>query len=95
MANPADPGTFENWITARIAFGNTRGTVLVGSYDSWITARIYYNTYPDGAEVPPPPPPPTPTPELVCAAPEIEPAFDILADEDEFLIIYHSSRLLM
>ena len=90
-----DPGTFENWITDRIAFGNTRGTVLVGSYDSWITSHIYYNTYPDTVATPPiPPVPPTPIPDHVLV---FEPDYDTLIreDDDEWLIIYHSSRLLV
>lgn len=88
-----DPGTFENWITNRIEFGNTRGTVLVGSFDSWITARIYYNTYPDA--VPTPPVPPTPAAAIGIGRELPTEELNILEDDDEFLIIYHSSRLLV
>lgn len=46
-----NPGTFENWITDRIIFGNTRGLVLVGRFENWITDRKYFDTYPDAVHV--------------------------------------------
>jgi len=46
MANPADQGTFDYWITDRISFivappksGNT------GDFDKWITDRIQFHEY--------------------------------------------------
>lgn len=89
-----DPGTFESWITNRTEHGNTRGSVLVGSFDNWITGRIYFDTYPDAA--PAPPVPPTPVVTAVGVGMELpSEELDILEDDDEFLIIYHSSRLLV
>lgn len=46
MANPADPGTFDYWITDRLTFvtvppksGNT------GTFDQWITDRQTFEDY--------------------------------------------------
>ncbi len=46
MANPADPGEFELWITDRIGFqdipplsGDT------GDFERWITDRIFFEDY--------------------------------------------------
>ena len=52
MANPADPGEFDLWITDRIIFptappesGDT------GDFDRWITDRIYWHDYVGTTEI--------------------------------------------
>lgn len=46
MANPADVGTFDVWITDRLAFQTVKPkTGDTGDFDSWITDRLYWHDY--------------------------------------------------
>lgn len=48
MANPADPGTFDLWITDRITFRTLPPlSNQTGDFDLWITDR---ETFPDYVE---------------------------------------------
>jgi len=52
MANPADPGEFELWITDRIFFQNVPPkTGDTGTFEAWITDRIYFEDYVEQAAV--------------------------------------------
>jgi hypothetical protein len=46
MANPADPGNFDIWITDRITFATVPGeSGDTGDFEKWITDRIYWLDY--------------------------------------------------
>ena len=46
MANPADIGTFNYWITDRIFFWNYRARIgHIGDFEKWITDRIFWEDY--------------------------------------------------
>lgn len=52
MANPQDPGTFENWITNRITFEDIPPKLGdTGDFEKWITNRIYWQDYVESALV--------------------------------------------
>lgn len=50
MANPADPGTFDLWITDRSGFdiANPK-TGDTGTFDRWITDRVIFDVYVEAA----------------------------------------------
>lgn len=46
MANPADPGTFDLWITNRIGFKVTPPkSGETGDFERWVTNRIDFGVY--------------------------------------------------
>ena len=52
MANPADTGTFDIWITNRISFKTAPPkTGSTGDFERWITDRIYWEDYVEAAAV--------------------------------------------
>lgn len=46
MANPADVGTFDVWISDRLAFQTLKPkSGDTGDFDSWISDRLYWHDY--------------------------------------------------